>query len=162
MKLLQDVALTHSIEVNASAEDVFDFLVNLVDDETYRAWHPEDHVALRWIKGEPWKEGSVVYAEEYIHGKLHKLKFLVAKVVPNREIQFCPASRLLRIYFPMNAFLIEPKGDSCVFTATGRLRVGRLARALASKKLETGIASARKHMKEEGENLKRILEGRGH
>ena len=74
------------------------FFLNVVDDTSYRAWHPEDHVALRWIKGEPWEEGSVLYAEEYLHGKLHKLKMLITKVVPNRRIEFAPQSRILRIF----------------------------------------------------------------
>jgi len=36
-------------------------------------------VSFRWLKGQPWVEGSVIYAEEYIHGKLHKLKFKITK-----------------------------------------------------------------------------------
>jgi hypothetical protein len=158
MRLLEDIYLKDSVEIKTTPEKVFDFLIHLVDEESYRAWHPDDHVTLRWIKGQPWEEGSVLYAEEYIHGKLHKLKFLITKVVPNREIEFMPLSRLLRIYFPKNTFTIEPKGDTCVFTATGCLRVGRIVKILAKNKLEVGLASVKKHMKEEGENLKRILE----
>jgi hypothetical protein len=36
--------------------------------------------------------------------------------------------------------------------------VGPLVKLLARTKLEQGLSSVRKHMKEEGENLKRILE----
>jgi len=161
MGLLEDVTLTDSIEIKTTPEKIFDFFAHLVDDESYRAWHPDDHVALRWIKGQPWEEGSVSYAEEYIHGKLHKLKFVITKVVPNRRIEYAPQSRLLRIYFPKNTFTIEPKGDTCVFTASGCLRIGRLAKFLAKNKVERGLSSVRKHMKEEGENLKRILEAEG-
>ena len=158
MKLLEDVVLTDSIEIRATPEEIFGFFLNIVDDASYRAWHPEDHVTFRWIRGAPWEEGSVVYAEEYIHGKLHRLKFLIKEVVPNRKIEFVPLSRLLRIFCPRNTFLIEPRGRSCVFTASGVLRVGRLVKTLARSKLERGLSSVRKHMKEEGENLKRILE----
>jgi hypothetical protein len=49
-------------------------LTGIVDDDSYRAWHQKDHVRLRWLEGKPWAEGSVMYAEEYLHGKLHKLK----------------------------------------------------------------------------------------
>jgi hypothetical protein len=101
-----------------------------------------------------------VYAEEYIHGKLHKLKFLIKEVVPNRKIEFVPVSRLLRIYFPRNTFSIETRDGSCVFTASCVLRVGRLVKLLARNRLEQGLLSMRKHMKEEGENMKRILEKR--
>ena len=160
MKLLEEIVLTHSIEIRTTPEKIFGFFLQIVDDASYRAWHPEDHVAFRCIKGEPCQEGSVVYAEEYIHGKLHKLKFLVKEVVPNRKIEFVPLARLLRIYFPRNTFLIEPRDGSCMFTASCLLRVGRLVKLLARKKLERGLSSVRKHMKEEAENLKRILEER--
>jgi len=161
MGLMEDITLTDSIEIKTKPEKIFDFLVHLVDDESYRAWHPKDHVALRWLKGNPWEEGSVVYAEEYIHGKLHKLKFLVTKVVPNREIQYVPVSRFLRRYFPKNAFHLEPKEDTCVFTATGTYRIGWLVRTFAGNRLERALSSVKKHIKEEGENLKRILEAEG-
>jgi uncharacterized protein YndB with AHSA1/START domain len=141
MALLIEQILTDSIEIETTPEKVFDFFFHLVDDESYRAWHPDDHVTLRWIKGHPWEEGSVVYAEEYIHGKLHKLKFVITKLIPNRLIEYAPTSWFLRMYFPQ-----------------GTLRVGWLARTFFKKKLERGLSSVQKHMKEEGENLKRILE----
>ena len=162
MKLLEDVTLTDSIEIKATPEEVFSFFMGIVDDASYQAWHPEDHVSFRCIKGEPWRKDSVAYAEEYIHGKLHRFKFLIKEVVPNRKIELVPLSRFLRIYFPRNTFLIESRDHSCVFTASGVLRVGRLAKLLAGRKFEHGLSSVRKHMKEEGENLKRILEGGNH
>jgi hypothetical protein len=161
MALFEDVILSHSIEIRTTPEKIFAFFLQLVDDESYRAWHPDDHVTLRWIKGQPWEEGSVVYAEEYMHGKLHKIKFIITKVIPNRRIEFAPSSRFLRTYFPRNVFDIEPRGDICVFTASGHLRVGWLVRTFAKDKLERGLASVRKHMEEEGENLKRIIESQG-
>lgn len=160
MKLLGDIELTDSIEINTTPEKIFGFLLQIVDDTSYRAWHPEDHVVFHWIKGEPWQQGSVAYAEEYIHGKLHKFKFLIKVVVPNRKIEMVPASRILRIFFPRNTFLIEPRDGSCLFTASGVLRVGPLFKLLAKRKVEQGLSSVRQHMKEEGENLKRILEKR--
>jgi hypothetical protein len=161
MALMEDVTLTDSIEIKTTPEKVFDFFVHLVDDESYRAWHPQDHVALRWLKGNAWEAGSVVYAEEYIHGKLHKLKFLVTKVVPNREIEYVPVSRFLRLFFPKSTFCIEPRDETCVFTARGTFRVGWLVRTFARKRFTRGLSSVKKHMKEEGENLKRILEAEG-
>jgi hypothetical protein len=160
MKLLEDIVLTDSIEISTTAEKIFGFFLQIVDDASYQAWHPEDHVAFRLIRGEPCQQGSVVYAEEYIHGKLHKLKFLIKEVVPNRKIEFVPVSRLFRIYFPRNTFLIDARDGSCVFTASCVVRVGPLVKLLARNRLEQGLSSVRKHMKEEGENLKRILEMR--
>jgi hypothetical protein len=158
MALREEIILTNSVEIKTTPEKVFDFLTHIIDDESYRAWHPDDHVAFCWIKGQPWKEGSVLYAQEYLHGKLHKLKGVVTRVIPNRTIEFAPLPRFLRIFFPKSAFIIEPKGDICVLTTTGRLRVGWLVRTLAKRQLALGLSSARKHMKEEGENLKRMVE----
>jgi len=158
MAFLEEIVLTDSIEIKTTPEKIFRFLIGLVDDESYRAWHQEDHVALRWLKGQPWEEGSVAYSEEYLHGKIHRFKFTVTKVVPNKEIEYAPVSRLLRRYFPGNRFSIEQKGGTCVFKASGIFRHGRLIRSFFKKHLEQNLASVKKHMKEEGENLKRILE----
>ena len=158
MALMEEITLTDTIEIKTTPEKIFSFLTGLVDSESYVAWHPQDHVSLRWLKGKPWQEGSVACAEEYMHGKLHKLKFVVAKVEPNKRIDWIPASKFLRRYVPGNSFVIEPKEDSCLFIASGTLRVGWLFRTLARKQLERGLACVKKHMKEEGENLKRILE----
>lgn len=158
MKILEDIVLIDSVEIGVSPERVFDFFLKMVDDVSYQSWHPADHVSLHWIRGNPYEEGSIAYAEEYLHGKLHRLKFRISKVVPNREIEYVPVSRLLRIFFPKNRFEIKPRGDSCIFTAEVHLRIGRIAKAFAKRKLEVGLSSIQKHMKEEGQNLKRILE----
>ena len=160
MAILEDRTITDSIEIKTTPEKIFAFITSLVDDESYRAWHKEDHVSLRWLKGSPWQEGSLAYAQEYMHGKLHKLKFIVTKVIPNERIEYVPNSRLLRIYVPKNEFIIERKGDSCIFTAKGTYRVGWIVKTFFKKVLEYGLTCVKKHMKEEGENLKAILESR--
>ena len=152
------IELKDSIEVEAPAEKVFEWLCQRMrDKESYRAWHP-DHVDIRWIKGEPLREGSVLYAEEYVHGYLHKLKLRITKIVPNRVIEY-------RFLFPLsilatgNKFLIEPKGEnSCVFTAMGSLRIPRWLFERMHKNHKYKIEATEQHMKEEGENLKKALE----
>ena len=100
------IILEDSIEVKASPEQIFDWLVQrMMDKEPYRAWHPE-HVDIRWIKGEPMKEGSVVEIEEYLHDKLHKLIFRVTKVDRPSLIEYRPLFPLSIIAAP-NRFLIE-------------------------------------------------------
>jgi len=147
------MTLTDSIRIKASPETIFNFLTGLKDTESYKAWHP-DHVVMRWIKGEPFVEGSIVYFEEYLHGKIHKAKFMCTKVVPNRLIEYRPPFPL-SIIFPGNQFIIEPVGEgSCIFTATVKARMGPLSRRLSRRQLE----GVKRHMKEEGENLKAIVE----
>jgi hypothetical protein len=89
------------------------------------------------------------------------LKFIVTKVVTGKEIEYVPSSRLLRRFFPRNTFSIEPKEGSCIFSASGTYRVGWIVRTFAKNKLDHGLSGVKKHMKEEGENLKRILESEG-
>jgi len=147
------MVITDSIEIKAPPEKIFSFFTDLKDDASYRAWHP-DHVVMRWIKGEPFHEGSVVYFEEYLHGKIHKGKFICTKVVPNRLIEYKPPFPL-SVFFPKNEFVIESTDEgSCIFTAAGIMRIGPLGKRLSRKQIE----GMKRHMKEEGENLKAILE----
>jgi len=99
------------------------------------------------------EEGSVLYIEECLHGKLHKMKFLGTKVESNERIEYkllFPTS----IICPRGSFIVEPKGQSCIFTATLSFRFGTIFSRFAQPRVE----ALKKHMKEEGENLKRLLE----
>lgn len=154
------ITLSDSIEVEATPEEVFEWLVrHMSDKESYQAWHP-DHVDIRWIEGEPVKEGSIVYAEEYLHGALHKLKFRIVKIVPNRRIEYRSLFPL-SLLAPGNAFEIEPKGPGrCIFTARGSLRLPRWLFEKVAKAHQGKIEATKQHMKEEGQNLKKALETR--
>lgn len=158
MKILEKMTVSNETEVNSPPEKIFDFITNLVDDESYRKWHPEDHVSMKWVKGEPWKEGSIVHAVEKFEGKPHKLKFLVTRVIPNNLIEFVPLNRLMRIYYPGNALEIEKMNDHSLFIGKLTVKVGKIVKTFAKNKLASQIESARKHLKEEGENLKKIVE----
>ena len=83
--------LTDSIKIKAPPEKIFCFLTGLKDTESYKAWHP-DHIIMRWIQGEPFIEGSIVYFEEYLHGAIHKAKFMCTRVILNRLIEYQPYS----------------------------------------------------------------------
>jgi hypothetical protein len=77
MAFFEEVVLKDSIEIKTTAEKVFNFLTNIIDDDSYRAWHKEDHVSFRWLKGNPlrvkeahiktgWKTTSNNYANVII------------------------------------------------------------------------------------------------
>ena len=158
MAFFEEVIIKDSIEIKTTSEKVFKFITGIVDDESYKQWHKEDHVSFRWLEGKPWAEGSVLYAEEYIHGKLHKFKFEIKKIIPNKRIEYTPTSRFVRKFFPKNEFVFEQEGEFCRFTATGTYRVGRLGKIFFKKAIENSLLSVKRHMREEGENLKNILE----
>ncbi|MBC8388466.1 MAG: hypothetical protein H8E13_10525 [Actinobacteria bacterium] len=91
--------------------------------------------------------------------KIFKLKGTIGEVIPNRKI-------VLKYSFPISLvaprieWLIEPKGPNSVFTAKSYLRAGDLfcKFKLSKKEMETKIEMHNKHVREEGENLKKILE----
>ena len=147
------VTLIDTIEIKATPQEVFAWLTSLKRRQDYQSWHP-DHVDLRWTRGEPFAEDSIVYFQEYIHGKLHKASFLCTQTVPNKLIEYKPMFPW-SLFMPTCKFVMEPKNhDACLFTATINLRVGPLFQKFGGRQIE----AVKRHMKEEGENLKRTLE----
>ncbi len=163
MSIFKQLVLKDSIEIKTTPEKIWEFFTNL--EQNYKTWHPEDHVLFKWTKGKPMETGSEWYGEEYVHGKLMKGKGTIGQVIPYRKIVFknaFPAS----IASPGFEWLIEPKGSNSVFTAVSYVRAEGIMRKLIPifhhhdyKNMETLIAVGKKHVKEEGENLKKILEG---
>ena len=142
--------LKESIVIDKAPNEIFEWLLHFV--ENYRSWHPE-HILAKWIKGQNFEAGSILYAEEYIGKDKEKLKFKTTKLIPNQLIEY-------KLLFPQSmlcsggSFRLEPKNGSAVFTATLSFRFEIiLSRLFASK-----VQEIKKHMKEEGENLKKILE----
>lgn len=152
------IHLIDKIAVNALPETVFKWLAQrLKDSKSYRAWHPE-HVDIRWIKGEALQEGSIMVVEEYLQGILHKFKFRVIKIIPNRMITYRPLFPL-SIIATGNTFLIEKTGDTgCVFTASGKIRFPLWLFKKMHKAHEGKLQASEQHMQEEGENLKKAVE----
>ncbi|MCD4819782.1 MAG: SRPBCC family protein [Candidatus Cloacimonetes bacterium] len=152
------ITIKNSIEINASAEKVFNQLIeNISNGESYRLWHPE-HVDIRWIKGEPIREGSILHAEEYLDGNLHRLKFRITKIVANRLIAY-------RALFPLsiiatgNFFRIVSTGENqCIFFSEGHIRFPLWLFNKVHKSHAGKLIASEKHMKEEGENIKKAVE----
>ena len=153
MLLFEERILKDSIEINAPVEKVWEFFDHL--DVNYKSWHENAHVTCRWLKGRPHEEGSIAYFEEILDGKLCKIKAITIKVVKYRLVE-------TRSPFPVSmihtkgTYIFEPKGNSSVFTAINHFRIP----SLFNKKLLSLVAATEKHMKEEGENLKKIIESK--
>ena len=145
--------LKDSIEIKTTPEKIFSGLIEVFSSEEYfKKWH-KDHIKCQWLTGKPFEEGSILYVEEDLHGELHKMKFLSTQLEPNRKIE-CRLLFPMSIICPKASFFIEPKRESCIFTATLTFRFGRLFSKFAKGRVE----AIKKHMKEEGENLKKLLE----
>jgi hypothetical protein len=142
------ITLRESVEIDSSPQKLFDWFRNL--DKNYTAWHP-DHI--KWTFEGGFGEGSRCRYEERLHGDLHKARAVLLRVEDDRLIEF-------RHFFPMSmvcpggSFIIERRGNWSLFTATLHFRAGRLFSMIAGRRVD----AIKRHMKEESQNLKRILE----
>ncbi len=143
--------ISDSVEIEAPPGVVFDWLSHL--DRHYREWHP-DHRDCYWQKGDGLTPGSVLYAEEILHGKLHKLRYLMTTVEHGSRVKFRLLGALGKL-IPRGEFKVEPTATGSRFTATLYPRFGRLLTLLMPGRVQAIIT----HQREEGENLKRLLEG---
>lgn len=150
-----NLILEDSIRIRTTPEKIWDFFIHI--DKNYVAWHSEEHVVFRWVKGKPLEEGSIGYFEEYSHGKLHRLKVRYTRIIPYREIEFRLTHSIWRIFLPKSTLTITPEDGYCTFTARNYFRLGPIS--ARSKRFKHQLELVKKHMKEEGENLKKVLEG---
>jgi len=148
-------AIKDSIEIKTTPEKIWEFFTHL--DENYKAWHPEDHILFRWTGGKPLEVGSTFYAEQRVKGKATKFKGTFIEIIPNRKIVFKCAFPV-SLVSPKFEWLIEPKGPNCVFTAVTYMRFGKFFQKLLKKHIEDSKKIHDKHVRAEGENLKKILE----
>ena len=118
----------------------------------YKEWH-KDHISCYWNKGKDFSVNSILYAKELLNGIPFLLGFKIIKNDPNKEIQF-------KILFP---FLILCRGGYFTFlrndmiteiTAQLEFRGGNIVRKIFNKEVE----SIKKHMREEGLSIKKIVE----
>lgn len=123
--------------------------------EHYKIWH-KDHISCYWKKGKDFHPHSVLIAEEYLHGSPHKLGFKIIKNQPDQFLQY-------KMLFPFSLlcyggfFKMVPKDSETEFTAQLGFRYGSLLKILFKKEIE----SVKNHMKEEGVNMKEIIEKSG-
>lgn len=151
------IILRDTVEIETSPEHIFEWIAQF--KENYQAWHP-DHGECRYLHGtRPLEEGSVIYCEEYLHGKRHKLKLKITKVVQNSRIDY-------KIPFlGAGAFVVEPYGANVLFTAELYFGyniplLGWLIDKCVQNFMRQRLEAMRQHMVEEGQNLKKILENR--
>ena len=148
MLVLEDL-----IEINASPEKVYSFFID--PEKTYLSWH-KDHVKFKWIKGNQMSTGAIGYFEEYLHGKLHKLRVYYSNVIPNKLIEFKPLPRFWRIFYPKRTLEFISTNNGCVFKGLTYFRIGWISSN--SKRAKEHIKLIQQHMKDEGENLKHLME----
>ena len=145
--------LTDRITIDCTPNKVYNTLVFFFQStENYKLWH-KDHISCYWKKGKDFSPGSILIAEEYLHGTVHKLGF---KII-NNEQNSCLDYKVL---FPFSllcsggSFKMIPTGKETELVAQLNFRYGFLLKILFKRI----IASLRIHMKEEGIAIKEIIE----
>ena len=152
------ISLRDSIEIYTTPKQLFAWLGRM--PEEYTSWHP-DHVACRELQGSILGVGSEIECEEFLHGKLHSMRFRMTKVLPNKRIEFIIEG------MGRGAFEAEAEGDIARFNAELDIGldapiIGRLFDFIFSLFFNRRIEAMRRHMAEEGRNLKEILELSSH
>lgn len=150
------LVLKDRVEIHAHAGDVYEWFRNLEDN--YRDWHP-DHVSCRYVRGNPLQIGSVLCAEEYLHGQLHKLSLKLTSVEPGRAFDYHIAPGL------RGGFRISPTTSGAELQAELCIGwslpiIGPLGDFVVKKFFTAKLKDLRTHMSEEGQNLSRILDVR--
>ena len=150
------ITLRDSIEIKVSPEQIIDFFLHFKDN--FYIWHPE-HVECRYLTAGPLKENSVIYFEEYLHGKLHKLKLRITLIKPDSRIEYRP------VMGTKGVFVMEPRGTTTLFTAEMHVGssmpvLGKIMDRIILKFLSRQLEGIRQHMVEEGQNLKKILDSK--
>jgi len=148
------IILKDTIEIKASPEDIIEFFLNF--QENFYAWHP-DHVECRYLTPGPLKENSVIYFEEYLHGKLHKLKLRITLIKPDSRIEY------KTFMGTKGVFVMEPRGTMTLLIAemhmgTNIPLLGKLIDRTMLRFFSRQLEGLKQHMAEEGQNLRRILE----
>jgi hypothetical protein len=109
---------------------------------------------FQWLDPPAVKEGVRFHFEERIGGKLLKKTVAFTRIEPGSLIEFAPTSRFFRMFLPRISFRIAPAEDGFAVIQDIHLRIGPLAAWLNRRELD----EVRRHMREEGENLRRLLQ----
>jgi hypothetical protein len=143
--------LSERVTIRTSPDAVFRFFETM--DQNYLRWHP-DHILFRWESEPRLREGAQFYFEERIAGELLKKRVRFTRIEPDRVIEFAPVSFLLRLFLPRIMFRITRNGETSEVVQEIQIRTGPIGAALNRRQFD----AVRRHMREEGENMKRLLE----
>ncbi len=142
--------VSDTVDVDVPPDRVWRWLAGLA--EHYQDWHP-DHVSAVWEQGEPNQIGSVLKVVESLGGHREELRFEMTDMVAPNLMEYRVVG-LHGLLLPGGAFLIASDGDGSMFTASIRYRFGWVVERLFRRR----AAALRAHMREEGVNLKRLVE----
>jgi uncharacterized protein YndB with AHSA1/START domain len=140
-------------EITASPEAVYSFLEHL--PQNYTSLHP-DHLGFRWISGNGISAGALASVDHLLGGKVRTLPTKFTVVVPNKRIEFEWGDPNGSFFAPRDSWTFEATAGGCRFVSECELIISGVSSQ--SKKIDDALAVIRKHLGEEAQNLKRIME----
>lgn len=155
--------ITEETIVNATPERVWDFLVNLHLGDNYKRWHPKDHVSFKLLKGNNMGDvGSEAHFKEYIGGFPLFLSYKTVAAKYPEYLGYTAIPPLSWLHLGKGTLRMEKLPDG-----TTRLTahfeygwsvpvIGKLLDWLIEHIVKN--SAGKKHMHEEGENIKKIVE----
>jgi len=145
--------LTDTVAIEAPADAVWAWLRDL--PRHYLAWHPA-HTRAEWIDGGPGQPGAELHVEEVLHGERHRLRMVVTDIreAPTRMTLEYRILGAIGLLIPKGRFEVERRAGGCTFTAGLHVRAARLTSTLFRRQ----YLDLKKHLREEGANLKALLE----
>lgn len=148
------ILIKEETTINVPAITVYKFLINI--DSLYKVWHPRDHIFCKTIFGSLSKKGCRFYFLEIIGGFPLFLTAKITEVRENEYLEYVPAFPLSLLKTGKAYFRIEKISDNqsrlIAYVEYGNKFFDKIANFLVK------TAAAKKHIKEEGENMKRYLE----
>jgi hypothetical protein len=148
------IQLHDTVHIEAAPERIWDWLDAL--PRHYRNWHPS-HLDCRYVHGNHLTPGAALQMHERLHGKPHSLMCRADVVVPARLLRY--SGRGVR-----GAFILEPAERGTRFTAQLEVGaplplIGRLLDPVLRRLMAKRLSAVQEHIREEGRNLKHLLEG---
>lgn len=154
--------IIEEVIIKASPERIWNFLVNLHKNNNYEKWHPTDHIAYSLRNGSMGKIGGTAYFAERLGRFTFKLTYKVTKANYPHYLEYEASSPLSWLCFGRGSFLMKPidpyntRFVAYVEYGYTVLFVGKIIDRIVEKVVQ--LENIRKHMHEEGKNLKIILE----
>ncbi len=154
--------IIEKIVINVAPDKVWNFLTRLDQGNNYKLWHPTDHKKIIRISGNGQEVGTKYYIEEQIGTFLLRLPYELKQSDKSEYLEYAA-------WFPLSLFhsgngsftfnKLHSDQTEVIATVTYGYNiplVGSLLDRLAEMIIKKDALA--KHMKEEGVNLKSILE----
>lgn len=154
--------ITETTEIQATQQQVWNFLTNLDKDNNYKKWHPTDHVTYALRKGSMGKIGGEAYFAECIGKFALRLTYKVTNASYPTYLEYSAAPPLSWLHAGKGTFKMEAiDSNTTRFIAYAEYGydipfLGKVIDWIVERIVK--YEDARNHMHEEGENIKAILE----